>query len=361
MSNSLNMVMTTTQTLEGWRIKEYLGPVSAQIVAGTGLFSDIFASFSDIFGGRSASYKKQLRAINDEVTSELAQEAAQVGANCIVGLRIDHDEISGGRKSMFMVTASGTAVKAEKSDGTIDSVKTIRTISADALEVELKRAELLVQAEKESLVWDEAIFRFISQNRLAEFIPHLLRDVKSEFQLASSRSPEDLDSLKEHAVGYLSSMQHDSVLRGMSPILLQEERLPLVIFEIVNILGLLDLTQIITMLELENDRVKRRALRLLRYDKIAYTNDDVPLLSKVIDKIEHTFLRTDTVKEKEKGLLSKAKQVWLCEDNHENDIGTEVCKCGKDIYGFNDHESSPRTLLPKLRSKHRALDAFFSR
>lgn len=40
---------------------------------------------------------------------ELVEKARQVGANALVGVKIDFDEISGGNKSMFMVSAVGTA------------------------------------------------------------------------------------------------------------------------------------------------------------------------------------------------------------------------------------------------------------
>ena len=55
-----DMIVTTTGMLEGYEIKAYLGVISAQIVAGTNIFSDIAASFRDVFGGRSLSYQKQL-------------------------------------------------------------------------------------------------------------------------------------------------------------------------------------------------------------------------------------------------------------------------------------------------------------
>jgi hypothetical protein len=45
-----NMLVTTTSAIEGLKIKKYLQPISAHVVAGTNLFSDIGASLSDIFG-----------------------------------------------------------------------------------------------------------------------------------------------------------------------------------------------------------------------------------------------------------------------------------------------------------------------
>ena len=107
----MNFIITTTNTLEGYSIEKYYGVVSSHVVAGTGLFSDFAASFSDVFGGRSGSYQKQLNSIKNEVLSNLEKEAKLLGANGVLGLKIDFDEISGKGKTMLMVTALGTAVK----------------------------------------------------------------------------------------------------------------------------------------------------------------------------------------------------------------------------------------------------------
>ena len=54
------------------------------------------------------------REIEFEALSQLSAEALQLGAIAIVGLRVDHDEISGAGKSMMMVTAMGTAVRGRR-------------------------------------------------------------------------------------------------------------------------------------------------------------------------------------------------------------------------------------------------------
>lgn len=108
------MIVTTTNSVEGYSIRKYLGVVNANVVIGTNLFSDITASLTDVFGGRSGSYKSKLTTIYDEVMKELIGKAESYHADAIVGLHVDFDEISGGGKSMFMVSASGTAITLEK-------------------------------------------------------------------------------------------------------------------------------------------------------------------------------------------------------------------------------------------------------
>lgn len=105
------MVITTTNNIENRVVKEYINVVCSNIVIGANIFSDIAASFTDFFGGRSESYQSKLKLIYDEVTRDLIDKASSLGANAILGFHVDFDEVSGGGKSMFMVSASGTAVK----------------------------------------------------------------------------------------------------------------------------------------------------------------------------------------------------------------------------------------------------------
>lgn len=72
------LVITTDNPSEGEIIK-HLQPVTAHVVAGTNLFSDFFAGMSDIFGGRSGSYKKQLSSIYSEAIERIKQEAKRLG------------------------------------------------------------------------------------------------------------------------------------------------------------------------------------------------------------------------------------------------------------------------------------------
>ena len=51
-------IVSTTENIENGIIKQYIDVICSNIVVGTNIFSDITASFSDFFGGKSNSYKK---------------------------------------------------------------------------------------------------------------------------------------------------------------------------------------------------------------------------------------------------------------------------------------------------------------
>ena len=55
------MVLSTTNTIEGSPVKDYLGIVTSETIIGANIFKDFFASIRDIVGGRSSSYEKVLR------------------------------------------------------------------------------------------------------------------------------------------------------------------------------------------------------------------------------------------------------------------------------------------------------------
>lgn len=106
------MIITTTNTIDGTEIAEYLGIVTGEAVMGANMFKDIFASVRDIVGGRSAAYEKELREARRIAIDEMAFEAEDLGANAVIGVDLDYETIPGGSGAMLMVTASGTAVRA---------------------------------------------------------------------------------------------------------------------------------------------------------------------------------------------------------------------------------------------------------
>ena len=106
------MLITTTHTLDGRQITEYLGLVSGEAILGANIFKDFFAGIRDIVGGRSAAYENELRKAKDIAIKEMTASALDLGGNAIVGVDLDYETISGGQGSnMLMVSASGTAVR----------------------------------------------------------------------------------------------------------------------------------------------------------------------------------------------------------------------------------------------------------
>ncbi len=104
------MIVTTTPNIEGKRILRYLGIVTGEAIMGANIVRDIFASITDIVGGRSGAYEAKLSDARRISLEEMVENARRLGANAVVGVDLDYEVV---REGMLMVTASGTAVVTE--------------------------------------------------------------------------------------------------------------------------------------------------------------------------------------------------------------------------------------------------------
>ena len=102
--------MTTTPSIEGKAVEEYLGIVMGEAIIGANILKDIFAAVRDVVGGRAGAYEDALRTARQEALREMANRASELGANAIIGVDIDY-EVLGKAGGMLMVTSAGTAVK----------------------------------------------------------------------------------------------------------------------------------------------------------------------------------------------------------------------------------------------------------
>jgi uncharacterized protein YbjQ (UPF0145 family) len=103
------MIITTTPTIEGRPISKYHGIVTGEAILGANVFRDLFASITDIIGGRSGAYEQELGKARKTALGEMEDSARAMGANAIVGVDLDYEVIN----NMLMVSASGTAVVIE--------------------------------------------------------------------------------------------------------------------------------------------------------------------------------------------------------------------------------------------------------
>ena len=106
------MITTTTHTIEGRQIREYIGLVTGEAIMGANVFRDFMAGITDLIGGRSDAYESKLADARETALQEMQDIAQQQGANAVVGIDIDY-EVLGANNGMLMVTATGTAVKIE--------------------------------------------------------------------------------------------------------------------------------------------------------------------------------------------------------------------------------------------------------
>ena len=101
------MLVTTTPTVEGHTMKAYHGVVCGEAILGANVVRDLFASITDIVGGRSGAYEEELGRARRIALEETMEAARSAGGNALVGVDLDYEVI---RQGMLMVSVSGTAV-----------------------------------------------------------------------------------------------------------------------------------------------------------------------------------------------------------------------------------------------------------
>lgn len=104
------MLKTTTSSVDGREIQDYIEVVVGEAILGANIFKDIFGAIRDIVGGRSGAYEKEMGKARQIAFDEMEEQALRLGADGIVGIDIDY-EVVGQQGGMMMVSVSGTAVR----------------------------------------------------------------------------------------------------------------------------------------------------------------------------------------------------------------------------------------------------------
>lgn len=355
MINPKEILVTTTSSLDGLKVKQYLKPISAHIVAGTNLFSDFFASFSDVFGGRSQTYQKQLTSLYNEAIERLRTTAYEIGANCIIGLHIDLDEISGKGKSMFMLTAMGTAVIIDDSnrDKILDnSEEKFENVSIDKIKVLQKKREIIENAKAGNLNLEDDVWSFITNNQVFEIYDYVVSKLEKAI-LYSHDSPDALSNFYKPALAYFDSLPEGkkTELLYNSIEKIDNQHLAFKLSDTIDDLQLLDLDKTIELLNNNDFQKQKRATKILTYDKPFYNKQDIEKLKSLTEIIKTKFPERGSRSMKKQLLSSKEKEVWICECGKTNDIGGYCSGCKNDIYGFTSNEVSPPKVITTLDEK----------
>jgi len=104
-------LITTSTSLEGYRITSQLGLVRGITVRSRSIVGNFAGAFMAIFGGRSAIYTELCEKSREEAFQLMVKHAKQKGANAIINMRYESNEVMNG---LTEVLAYGTAVVVEK-------------------------------------------------------------------------------------------------------------------------------------------------------------------------------------------------------------------------------------------------------
>jgi uncharacterized protein YbjQ (UPF0145 family) len=104
-------MITTSTTLEGYRVTRTLGVIRGITVRSRSVLGNVAGGLQSLFGGRLSIYVELCENAREEAFQHMMQHAAERGANAIINMRYDANEVMNG---ITEVLAYGTAVVAEK-------------------------------------------------------------------------------------------------------------------------------------------------------------------------------------------------------------------------------------------------------
>ena len=103
--------VTTTFTIEGYRIRQYLGVVRGIMVRSRSIFGTIGGSLQTLVGGNISLFTSLCEKTRGEAFELMLAHAQQLGANAVIGIRYDATEVMNG---VTEVLCYGTAVVVER-------------------------------------------------------------------------------------------------------------------------------------------------------------------------------------------------------------------------------------------------------
>lgn len=341
-----NILVTTTSTIEGYRIEHYLQTVSSHIVLGTNFFSDFAASFTDFFGGQSTTYENKLKEIYTKALDSIKRETQKVGGNCIVGLKFDFDQISSKGTSMFMVTAVGTAAVIEsiKHEQIISSSIGKKFIDGSEIDKEIKKNEIKRELrDNPKTPFEDNHWNFIIENSISEICYDLILCCTEWYKTTIiDKANYCLEKVKQ----YLYSLPDEESKTLLYSMYLDERysTFEKTLFTIIKNRNILDNKRILSELQkLDNNEklnYKLFALIMIRDEKIDI--EDLGDYKSLLQYIELKFPELASYGKQKKLFSSSETDVWICTCQRQNDIHVEHCSaCLKDKYGFYIDKVNP--------------------
>lgn len=317
-------IITATNNIEGRPILKYIDTICVNIVLGTNIFSDFVAGLSDIFGGHSGTYKSKLEKIYGEAKKELKEKAKALGANAIVGFSVDFDEISGNGKSMFMISASGTAcVIEEKNDLELEQLSN-SVAPGSVVTLELKKKEVILRITNGEEIEGE-LKEFLSDYPLQEV-------AKNIFDAFIDKFTYDYDFMY-FVCRYFSELPVEFATNFLYSIYANEN-----CNATAWLLNNCKLFSPVETLKLFDRFPANNIIRILLADKKEFTLEDLHHMRQIYDKFSN-LPDTGKIEVVKGGMFSKDKEMFLCKNGHTNEKDKEFCtSCGINIKGLTLQE-----------------------
>lgn len=329
------MIISTTHEIQGRTIKEYLGVVIANEVLGVNQFSEIIASFTDGWGGRSGEFRRNLDELYGYVRLDIERKARHIGANAIVGYSVSFNEVSGKNKQMFMATATGTAVIIDKDEVDANNAEQVM-INSEYIKSALKRKEILKNISESTSDEDWAMLYAYPDINVVKHLIEAYNERRKHYEVLTN--PPSLQPFAKKIAKYVKSLHSKEAINCLYDYLLVDNNTePLLsiieegeFFEPVLVLNLLK----------GSEKEQKIGYQLLSCQKPEYSIQDIEYMKQIKDLLKREIKGSIVTKKSMFG----TKNVFICPDGHESDtkrdINTCFCsRCGKNAYGYSTDEA----------------------
>ncbi len=330
-----NVLLLTTPFVEGMPVEKYFGIITANQVAGTGFFTDLTASFSDIFGGKSGAYRESMNDLCRDVTERLKTKASEMGANAVVGVSIEYDSISAKSMSMFMVSIQGTAVKL-KMPNEENHIIADNEITWEILNSEYYKKKILRKLN-EGISLDQDEWSFVQKN----VAPELIEPLYDYYVKCRNAKPAEQKNIGSNV--YVEPQKPAWATSGISNYkqylysLEYKDSINYVYKDVESFMEIIQKNKLFNaakILEIAKEGNLDTAISLLFVEKPSYNDVDLSEMKSLCEFFNN--LPEVGSKEETKGrLFSSGGLKFICSCGCKNDPKNEYCtECGRNIYGI---------------------------
>jgi uncharacterized protein YbjQ (UPF0145 family) len=331
----MNIIVTTTDCIENHRIAEYIDILRSSSFVGTEL------ALTDLFADPTRKYRRKLDTIYDGALQEIRQKALAVGADAVVGVHTDFQEIFSKGKARFLVSVVGTAVrlerKPEKGEELTDNIVTQYRLRRSQLQVVLRR-----KLENESFNPDAKDWENIIRYALYDLASMLYkRYLVLASETISSVSLVEKKLFLDNFVPFLRGMDYESAAEVVYG---DTETAPFVFCKVVKECNLFYPQKVASIMTSEN---KHTVIALLDSDKPLYTKEDLKYMISIAEYLDN-LPDTGRYIEGRDGLFAKSGTLLVCERGHTSAVelgGHCTCQlegsgaiCNLNVKGITEQE-----------------------
>lgn len=297
-----------------------------------------------------------MSSLYNEAIEVIKLRAHEIGGNCIIGLNIDMDEISGKGKSMFMLTAIGTAVvieKEEKLSSLTNTDEKFENVGVEKINSLRQRKNIIEKAKNGELKYDNETWAFITNNKIEELFSFFLEHYTHLINHSKSME-NDFNIFNKYFMKYIDSLEEEKKIKLLYDKIETEtnQNIALYLSEVIKELNLFNYEKSMILLENSDFKKQKIGLKTITFDKPFYNKKDVNDLEQIKTYVSSAFNERGEKTTKKQLLSSKEKDVWNCEcGNKSIEIGEHCGICYKDIYGFEKNEIKPQNVIEHIEQK----------